>query len=76
MKIKIEDLIDITDKVDNHEYGFCISHDLLSTYLLKTISETYPNDEMQLEKPDRVKLIKNFEHLKNKDLGNIQIFKK
>lgn len=70
MKIKIEDLIDITDKADDilHEYGFVVSHDLLSTYILKTIRESYPNDDMHLEKPDMIQLIENLEHLKKKEL--------
>jgi hypothetical protein len=66
MKIKIEDIIDITDKVDDHDYDFVVSHDLLSTYLLKTIRESYPNDDMYLENPDMTQLIKNLECLKKK----------
>lgn len=54
MKIKIEDIIDITDKVDDilHDHGFIVSHDLLSTCLLGTIRESYPNDDIYLEIPD------------------------
>ena len=68
MKIKIEDIIDITDKVDDilHDYGFVVSHDLLSTYLLKTIRESYPNDDIHIENPDMKQLVKNLEHLKKK----------
>jgi hypothetical protein len=68
MKIKIEDIIDMTDKVDNilHDYGFVVSHDLLSTYLLKTIRESYPNDDMYLENPDMTKLIKKVDGQKNR----------
>ncbi len=51
MRIKIEDLIDITDKADDilREYGFVVNHDILTTYMLKTIKESYPNDDIQLE---------------------------
>ena len=68
MKIKIEDITDITDKVDDilHDYGFVVSHDLLSTYLLRTIRESYPNDDIHIENPDTIQLVKNLEHLKKK----------
>lgn len=62
MKIKIEDLIDITNKVDHilHDYGFCVNHDILSTYLLKTIKKSYPNDIVELERLGG-QIIKNLE---------------
>ncbi len=43
MKIKIEDLMDMTNKIDDvlHDYGFVVDHDILATYILKTIKESY-----------------------------------
>lgn len=54
MKIKIEDLIEITTKVDDilHDHGFSVNHDILSTYILMTIKESYPNDDVELETPN------------------------
>ncbi len=51
MRIKIEDLIDITNEVEDilHEYGLVVNHDILTTYMLKTIKESYPNDDIRLE---------------------------
>lgn len=53
MKIKIEDLIDITNKVDDilHDYGFSVNHDILATRIMGTIKESYPYDNVELEKP-------------------------
>ncbi len=53
MRIEIEDLIDITNEAEDilHEYGFVVNHDILTTYILKIIKESYPNDDIQLEKP-------------------------
>lgn len=78
MEIKIEDLIDITCKVDDilHDYGFVVSHDILSMYILRTIKESYPNDDVQLGKPDMAQLMKNLEHLKNKDLKNASVVRR
>lgn len=51
MKIRIENLIEITDKVDDilHDHGFSVNHDILSTYILRTIGESYPHDDIDLE---------------------------
>lgn len=51
MKIKIPDLLEMTESVDGilHDHGFVVNHDLLSSYLLRTIRESYPNERIVLE---------------------------
>ena len=50
MKIKIEDFMDMTNKIDDvlHDYGFVVNHDILTTYILRTIKDSYVDDAPQL----------------------------
>ena len=50
MKVKIQDLMDITNKIDDvlHDYGFVVNHDILATYILRTIKDSYDDDVPQL----------------------------
>ncbi len=50
MKIRIEDIVDITNKMDDifHDYGFVVSHDILSSYITRIIKESYPSDDVLL----------------------------
>jgi hypothetical protein len=52
--MKVEELIDITNKIDDilHGYGIVIDHDILTHHLFKAIKESYPNDNIELEPPD------------------------
>lgn len=54
MKIKIQDLIEMVYKVDDifHDHSFVVDHDILGLYLLEIIRESYPHDDVELEKPD------------------------
>lgn len=57
--MKVEELIDITDKIDAifHEYGYSVDHDILSHHILRTIKDSYPNDDIQLESPDLASIL-------------------
>lgn len=52
--MKAEELIDITDKVDDvlHGYGIIVDHGILAHHILKVIKESHPNDNIELEPPD------------------------
>ena len=57
--MKIEELIDITNKIDDvlHGYGIIVDHDVLVHYLFKIIKESYPNDNIILEPQDSKPLL-------------------
>ena len=54
LTMKVEELINITNDVDDilHGYGLTVDHDVLAHYLFKVIKESYPNDNIELEPPD------------------------
>lgn len=49
--MKVEELLDITNKIDVilHEYGYSVDHDMLSHHILKVIKDSYPNNDIGLE---------------------------
>lgn len=52
--MKAEELIDITNKIDDilYGHGIIVDHGVLTHYLFKIIKESYPNDNIELELPD------------------------
>ena len=73
MKVKTEELIEITDKVDDilHDYGYIVDHDILAGYIFKTIRESYPNDYAELDGLDIKQLLQNLERLSKKTVKNV-----
>lgn len=52
--MKIEELINITNEIDDilHGYGIIVDHDILAHNIFKTIKESYPDHNIELEPPD------------------------
>ena len=52
--MRTEELIDITNQIYDvlHEYGITVDHDILAHNIFKTIKDSYPNDNIELEPPD------------------------
>jgi hypothetical protein len=52
--MKVDELVDITNEVDDilHGYGIVVDHDILAHHLFKAIKESYPNDNIELELSD------------------------
>lgn len=52
--MKVEELIHITNKIDDilHGYGIVVDHDILAHHIFKVIKESHPNDNIELESPD------------------------
>ena len=52
--MKVEELIDITDEVDDilHGYGTVVDHGILAQNIFKTIKESYPSHNIELEPPN------------------------
>lgn len=62
MKIKIEKLVEMADEIDDifHRHGFIVDHDILTLSLVSIIKSSYPNEEIEIEKPDLTPLLKKY----------------
>lgn len=69
MKIKIEKLVDMSNEIDGifRRHGFIVDHDILTLSLVSIIKSSYPNEEIEIEKPDLTPLLEKYgqEHIKD-----------
>lgn len=58
--MKVEELIDITNHIDDilHGYGITVDHDILAHNIFKTIKESYPDGSIELESPEVILKLK------------------
>lgn len=54
MIVKVEKLMDLSDQIDDifHKNGFVVDHDILTLHILDVIKSSYPQDNVELERPD------------------------
>lgn len=69
MRVKTEELIEITDQIDNilHNRGYIVDHNVLADHIFRTIRESYPNDDIELDGPNVEKLAINLGQLLKKN---------
>lgn len=62
MRIKVEDLIKMSDEIDDifHKNGFVVDHHILTSHVFNIIKSSYPQDDVELEEPDLTSLLEKY----------------
>lgn len=69
MKVKVEELVKISSDIDSilHKHGFSVDHDILALYILRVIKLSYPQDDVELDRPNLTPLLEKYEQEHIKD---------
>ena len=69
MDVKTEDLVNMSDEIDDifHKYGFVVDHYVLSSHILSVIKSSYPSDYVELKHQMKESYNTSEEHLTKRE---------